>query len=89
MAKVVVTHNVEDVDRWLGFKSERAEALGALGGSNVVDHAPQGGGNTVAISADVSDVDALMATLASPPPEMGALMASHGVVPPLSIFVER
>ena len=38
MTKVVLTHAVEDVERWLGFKSERAASIGAMGGSNVVDH---------------------------------------------------
>ena len=43
MPKVVVTHNVVDVDKWLEFKSERADAIAALGGSNVVDHVSQDG----------------------------------------------
>ena len=40
------------------------------------------------IVGDVSDVEAMRATLASPPPEMGEVMQRHGVVPPLTIFVE-
>lgn len=89
MPRIVVTHNVVDVDKWLEFKSERADAVAALGASNVVDHVAQDGGNTVAISAEVDDAAALMATLASPPPEVGAIMERHGVVPPLTIFVEQ
>lgn len=88
MPRIVVVHDVADVATWLEFKSERAEAIGALGGSNVVDHVAQDGSNTVAIAADVSDVDGLMAALASPPPEMGEVMQRHGVVPPLTIYVE-
>jgi len=31
----------------------------------------------------------MMATLSSPPPEMGAIMEKHGVLPPLAIYVEQ
>jgi hypothetical protein len=88
MPKVVITHNVADVDKWLSFKAERAEAIGQLGGTSVQDYAPQGGGNVVAISCDMADVDAALATIASPPPEMGAAMERHGVIPPLTVYVE-
>jgi hypothetical protein len=88
MPRIVVTHDVEDVAKWLGFKSERADAIGMLGGSNVVDHVAEDGGNTVAVAADVSDVEGLKAALASPPPEVGEIMQRHGVVPPLNIYVE-
>lgn len=89
MPRIVVTHNVTDVANWLQFKAERAEAIGMLGGSNVVDHVVDDGSTTVAISADVADVEALKATLASPPAEVGAIMERHGVVPPLTIYVEQ
>lgn len=88
MAKVVVTHGVADLDKWLGFKSERAEAIGTMGGSNVVDHVAQDGGNVVAISLEVDDVAGLLAALSSPPPELVAAMESHGVIPPLTTYVE-
>ena len=89
MPKVVITHNVSDVDTWLQFKSERADAIGMLGGTNVVDQVALDGSNTVAVSADVEDVAGLTATLASPPPEMGAIMQRHGVIPPLTVYVEK
>ena len=89
MPKVVVTHNVVDVDRWLQFKSERADAIAALGGSNVVDHVAQDGSNTVAVATEVNDVAGLVAALSSPPPEVGAIMERHGVLPPLAIYVEK
>ena len=89
MPRVVMTHKVVDVDQWLQFKAERAEAIGTLGGTNVVDHVAQDGSNSVAVAADVEDVAGLMATLASPPPEVGAIMERHGVVPPLTTFVEQ
>ena len=89
MPKVVVTHDVVDVDKWLQFKSERADAIAALGGSDVMDLVGQDGSNTVAVSAEVDDVAGLMAALSSPPPEVGAIMERHGVVPPLAIYVEK
>ena len=88
MPKIVVTHNVADVQTWLGFNAERAEAIAGLGGSNVVDHVAKDGSGTVAVSADVADVEAFEAALASPPPEVAEVMQRHGVQPPVSIFVE-
>jgi hypothetical protein len=97
MPKVVITHGVADMDKWLKGKSERAEAIGGMGGTNVggmggtnvVDHVAHGGDKTVAITFDTDDVDAVMATLAAPPAELTAAMERHGVVPPLTAYVER
>jgi len=88
MPKMVITHSVADVDKWLGFKAERAEAVAGLGGTNVVDHVALDGSKVVAVSVDVADVDAMMATLGSPPPEIAAVMEKHGVLPPLVAYVE-
>lgn len=88
MPKIVITHSVADVDKWLGFKAERAEAFGGLGGTNVVDHVAHDGSKTVAVTADVADVDTIMAALGSPPPELAAAMEEHGVLPPLAVYVE-
>jgi hypothetical protein len=87
--KVVIIHNVTDVERWLSFKSERVAAIGQLGGTDVMDHVARDGSNSVAITADLADVDTAMATVASPPPELGAVMEKHGVVPPLVVYVEK
>ena len=89
MAKVVLTHAVEDVERWLGFKGERAASIGAMGGSNVVDHVAADGGKNVAISMDVADPAAFQAGLASSPPELAAAMQRHGVIPPVTALVEK
>ena len=88
MPKIVITHSVADVNKWLGFKAERAEAIAGLGGTHVVDYAALDGSKLVAVSADVADVDAMMATLGSPPPEIAAVMEKHGVLPPLVAYVE-
>lgn len=89
MPKMVVIHNVANVDEWLQFKAERADAIGMVGGSNVVDHVAQDGANSVAVAADVSDMDGMLSALSSPPPEMLEIMQRHGVIPPLTIYVER
>jgi hypothetical protein len=89
MAKIVVTHGVVDLDKWLQGKAERATAIGSMGGSNVVDHVAQDGSNAIAISADVDDVDSMMATLASPPADLAATMESHGVLPPLTVYIAK
>jgi hypothetical protein len=89
MPKVVITHNVADVEKWLSFKSERAQAVGQLGGTNVVDHVAHDGSKSIAITADIADVDAALAAVASPSPELGSEMEKHGFVPPLLVYVER
>jgi hypothetical protein len=89
MARMVVTHGVVDVEKWLSFKAERAEAIAALGGRNALDLAAQDGSKAVAIVADVDDPDAMVAALASPPAEVGATMEKHGVVQPMTIYIER
>ena len=87
MPKIVITHDVADVDAWLQGKSERADAIGGMGGTNVVDHVAHDGSNKVAVSAEVDDVDAFLAAIASPPPELLAAMERHGVIPPLMTYV--
>ena len=89
MPKIVITHSVVDVDNWLQFKAERASSIGAMGGTNVVDHVAQDGSNTVALSADVADVEAVLAGIASPPAELADAMQRHGVLPPLVVYVEK
>ena len=89
MAKMVVTHNVADVDNWLKGKAERAEVITAMGCSNVVDHVAQDGSNAIAVTADVSDLAAVLAAMGSPSAETAAAMERHGVLPPLTIYIEK
>jgi hypothetical protein len=89
MPKMVITHNVADVDTWLSFKQERAESIVAVGGRNPFDLPAQDGSNAVAVMADADDPAAVMAALASPPPEVAAAMQRHGVQPPLTIYIEK
>ena len=89
MPRMVITHGVVDVDTWLQFKSERAASVAAMGGANAVDLVALDGSNAVAVAADVDDVAAMMAGLASPPPELAAVMEKHGVLPPLVAYVQK
>jgi hypothetical protein len=88
MPKVVITHAVQDIDRWLQGKAERAAAIESGTGSNVTDYVAQDGSKNIAITADVTDVDAMNSMLAAPPAEVMDRMEAHGVVPPLTLYVE-
>ena len=88
MPKLVVTHFVEDVERWLGFKDERAAALAPFA-TNVTDHVAMDGSKKVAITMDAHDTAGLQAALASPPPKLAATMGRHGVIPPVTAHIEK
>jgi hypothetical protein len=88
MPRVVITHAVEDIDRWLQGKAERAAAIESGTGSNVTDYVAHDRSNNVAITADVSDLATLQGMLASPPPDVLAAMEAHGVIQPISAYVE-
>ncbi len=88
MPKMVVTHAVVDIDRWLAGKAERAAAIGAYA-TNVTDHVAADGSNNVAITADIHDVAGAQAMMASPSPEAAAQMESHGVLPPVTTYIEK
>jgi hypothetical protein len=88
MPRVVISHNVVDIQRWLEGKAEREAALSTMG-SNVVDTVALDGSNKIALTADIDDLAALEAMLTSPPPELAALMEKHGVIPPFTTFVEK
>ncbi len=88
MPRVVITHAVVDVERWLKGKAARAEAIQSGSGSDVTDYVARDGSNNIAVTADVSDLSALQAMLASPPPEVLAKMEEHCVIPPITAYVE-
>lgn len=88
MPRIVITHAVVDLERWLKGKEERSAALGTAG-TDVTDHVATDDSNRVAVSATVHDMAALQALLDAPPPEVAAQMESHGVVPPLTVYVEK
>ncbi len=89
MPKVVITHAVEDIDRWLQGKEGRAAAIESGTGSNVTDYVAADGSNNVAVTADVADVGAIQSMLASPSSEVLAAMQDHGVVQPITAYVQK
>jgi hypothetical protein len=88
MPKIVITHAVVDVERWLKGKAERAATIGTYA-TNVTDHVAMDGSNSIAITADVHDLAGAQAMMASPSPEDAAAMERHGVLPPLAVYIEK
>jgi hypothetical protein len=88
MPKVVIAHAVEDIDRWLQGNEERTAAIESGTGSNVTDYVAQDGSKNIAITADVADVDTMKSMLAAPPPDVVARMEAHGVVQPITLYIE-
>ena len=85
MPRVVFTHPVSDVGHWVSKHSERVEAF-ASWGSNVVDGVSVDGGSNVSVSVDVHDIEAMQAAMETP--EMDAAKLAHGVLEPISVFIE-
>ena len=86
MPRVVITHAIQDVERWLGGKAERAAV--STGITNVTDLVAADGSNHAAVVLDVDDLDGLKALLASTPPEVAAQAEAHGVIQPMTVYVE-
>ena len=88
MPKLVITHAVVDVERWLKGKAERAAAIGPFA-TNVTDYVAADGSNNVAITADIHDMAGAQAMMASPSPEAAAQAESHGVLQPMTVYIEK
>jgi muconolactone delta-isomerase len=86
MPRIVITHAVQDVDRWLEGKAERAAALPRA--TDVTDLMAMDGSDHAAVVFDIADLDALKAVLSSVPPEMAAQAESHGVIMPMTAYLE-
>lgn len=87
MPRVIITHDVREVDRWLAGKDDRAAAM--PGATGVTDLVALDGSNRTAVTFETDDLDALKAMLESMPPEVAAQAESHGVIPPFTVYVER
>lgn len=88
MPKMVVTHAVVELDRWLQGKAERAGVIGRYA-TNVTDYVAADGSNNVAITADIHDMAGLQALMAAPSPEDAAAQERHGVIQPIVAYVEK
>ncbi|MFZ2012748.1 MAG: hypothetical protein WAV00_02905 [Nocardioides sp.] len=87
MPRVIITHNIRDVDRWLAGKDERAAVM--PGTARVTDLVALDGSGQAAVTFETDDLDALKAMLESMPPDVAAQAESHGVIPPFTVYVER
>jgi hypothetical protein len=88
MAKMIVTHAVVDIERWLQGKAERVD-LSSKWAMNVTDYVAADGSNNVAVSADIHDLAALQAAMTSPSPEDAAAEERHGVIQPTTRYIEK
>lgn len=86
MTRVVITHAVHDVDRWLQGNGERQAAL--PGASGLTDLVAMDGSPSTGVVFDIDDLDAFKAMLASLPQEVAAQAESHGVIMPMTVYVE-
>ncbi len=88
MPRMVVTHAVVDIDRWLAGKAVRVDVIGQYA-TNVTDYVAADGSNSIAITADIHDMDGVMVLMTSPTPEGLATQEEHGVIPPITAYIER
>ena len=88
MPKIVITHKVVDVERWLKGSAERVGVISSYA-TQVTDYVAADGTNNIAVTADVHDMAGAQAMMASPSPEDAAAMERHGVIPPLTVYVEK
>ena len=88
MPKMVLTHAVVDIERWLGGKAERAELISKYA-TNVTDYVAADGSNNIAVTADIHDMAGLQALMASPSSEDAAAEESHGVIQPIIAYIEK
>ena len=54
----------------------------------MTDYVAQDGTKNIAVTADVADIGPVKSMTAAPPPEVAALMEKHGVVQPLTLYIE-
>lgn len=88
MPKMVVTHAVVEIERWLQGKAERAEVIGRYA-TDVTDYVAADGSSNVAVSADIQDMEGLQKLMESPSPEDAAAQERHGVIQPISVYIEK
>ena len=88
MPKIVVTAVVKDVEAWLKFKPEMIAQMTAVA-SDGTSYVAMDGSNLVATTWDVPDLQAFQATQSAASPEMAAAMERYGMVPPVTIFIEK
>lgn len=82
MAKLIATHEVEDVAHWLA-SNKRAEVFDGVA-TRITTHVLAGDANRVAVSMEVADMDAFDTVMKS---EAGAEAMKHDGVRPDTIVL--
>jgi len=88
MAKIVVTAAVKDVEAWLKFKPEMVAQMAAVA-SDGTSYVAMDGSNQVASTWDVPDMAAFQAAQTAVSPEMAEAMERYGMIPPVTIYIEK
>ena len=88
MAKIVVTAAVKDVEAWLRFKPDLIAQMSAVA-SDGTSYVTTDGSNRVATTWDVPDLQAFQAAQSVASPEMAEAMDRYGMIPPVTIYVEK
>ncbi len=88
MARIVVTAAVKDVEAWLTFKPELIAHMSGVA-SDGTSYVATDGSNRVASTWDVPDMDAFQAAQIAVSPEMAAAMERYGMIPPVTVYIEK
>lgn len=88
MAKLILTHPVFDIERWLKGKEERVTAFSSFA-KNVTDHVALDGSNNVAISADTDDIMGAQAMMDWASAEAASQARSRGIRLPMMVYIEK
>ena len=91
MAKIVVTAAVKDVEAWLQFKPQLVAQMSAVA-SDGTSYVAMDGSNRVASTWDVPDLEAFQAAQAAQAAasaEMAEAMERYGMIPPVTIYIEK
>ena len=88
MPKIVVTAAVKDVEAWLRFKPEFIAQLSAVA-SDGTSYVAMDGSNRVASTWDVPDMEAFQTAQTAASPEMAAAMEQYGMIPPVTVYIEK
>ncbi len=85
MSKLVITHKVEDVAKWKSFDTERSTNMAAFA-SDISSYVDTNGGNSIAVSMTVTDLDGLKNFMQSE--TCDAIMRKHGVIKPVTVLAQ-
>ena len=88
MPKIVVTATVKDGEAWLEFKPQLIAQMSAVA-SDGTSYVAMDGSNRVASTWDVPDLEAFQAAQSAASPEMTAAMERYGMIPPVTIYIEK